>query len=136
MGRWVERDPIQFKGGDTNLYAYVGNDPVNKIDPKGESLIGVGATILCEAFNVYSYYQSKEAINELMNELNNQRDYINRLRGKQQNATCSSEDMNFEIKIAQAEADFIKFSKELTSKQGDFGKSSAIALMCLGLTQL
>jgi RHS repeat-associated protein len=35
MGRWTERDPIAFKGGLTNLYGYVGNDPVNWIDPSG-----------------------------------------------------------------------------------------------------
>jgi RHS repeat-associated protein len=34
-GRWTAKDPIQFKGGDTNLYGYVANDPVNFIDPSG-----------------------------------------------------------------------------------------------------
>jgi RHS repeat-associated protein len=34
-GRWMTRDPIGFAGGDTNLYAYVGGDPVNLVDPTG-----------------------------------------------------------------------------------------------------
>jgi RHS repeat-associated protein len=34
-GRWTAKDPIGFAGGDTNLYAYVGNDPVNRVDPTG-----------------------------------------------------------------------------------------------------
>ncbi|RUO94464.1 hypothetical protein D7Y11_04325 [Corallococcus sp. AB018] len=34
-GRWTAKDPIRFAGGDSNLYAYVGNDPVNLIDPSG-----------------------------------------------------------------------------------------------------
>ena len=34
-GRWLERDPILFNGKQTNLYTYVGNDPVNRIDPSG-----------------------------------------------------------------------------------------------------
>jgi RHS repeat-associated protein len=34
-GRWVARDPILFRGRDTNLYAYVGNDPINFMDPSG-----------------------------------------------------------------------------------------------------
>lgn len=34
-GRWLSRDPILFDGDDTNLYAYVGNDPINRIDPSG-----------------------------------------------------------------------------------------------------
>ncbi len=36
-GRWLSKDPILFAGGDTNLYGYVLNDPVNFIDPTGKS---------------------------------------------------------------------------------------------------
>lgn len=36
-GRWLSKDPIRFEGGDTNLYGYVMNDPVNFIDPEGQS---------------------------------------------------------------------------------------------------
>ena len=34
-GRWTAKDPILFNGGDTNLYGYVLQDPVNLIDPEG-----------------------------------------------------------------------------------------------------
>ena len=34
-GRWTAKDPIFFTGGDTNLYGYVLNDPVNLVDPWG-----------------------------------------------------------------------------------------------------
>ncbi len=35
-GKWTAKDPIGFKGGDSNLYGYVLNDPVNLVDPEGE----------------------------------------------------------------------------------------------------
>ena len=35
LGRWTAKDPILFDGGQTNLYVYVGNDPVNRIGPSG-----------------------------------------------------------------------------------------------------
>jgi RHS repeat-associated protein len=34
LARWLSRDPIEDLGG-VNLYAYVGNDPVNWVDPLG-----------------------------------------------------------------------------------------------------
>lgn len=34
-GRWTAKDPILFDGGDSNLYVYSLNDPLNQIDPDG-----------------------------------------------------------------------------------------------------
>jgi hypothetical protein len=35
IGRWTAKDPIRLAGGNTDLYGYVLNDPVNLIDPYG-----------------------------------------------------------------------------------------------------
>jgi RHS repeat-associated protein len=35
LQRFISEDPIRISGGDTNLYAYVGNDPINFVDPSG-----------------------------------------------------------------------------------------------------
>lgn len=43
-GRWTAKDPIGFAGGDSNLYAYVSNDPVNLVDPSG---LSAGSAALC-----------------------------------------------------------------------------------------
>ena len=41
----IDGDPILFDGGQANLYAYVGNNPVNQRDPSGLWCVG----FKCEA---------------------------------------------------------------------------------------
>lgn len=40
LQRFVREDPMGCVGGDVNLYAYVSNDPVNLVDPRGELSVG------------------------------------------------------------------------------------------------
>ena len=40
LGRFTTRDPIDLRGGDTNLYRYVHNDPINASDPTGLAPFG------------------------------------------------------------------------------------------------
>ncbi|MEO6421701.1 MAG: RHS repeat-associated core domain-containing protein [Candidatus Nitrotoga sp.] len=35
VGSWTAKDPILFEGGDRNLYAYVGGNSINRVDPLG-----------------------------------------------------------------------------------------------------
>ena len=44
-GRFISKDPLLFGGGDTNLYGYVANDPVNFMDPRGLWAIAVGPSV-------------------------------------------------------------------------------------------
>lgn len=39
-GRWLARDPVLYSGGQSNLYAYVGNNPVAMRDPLGLWCVG------------------------------------------------------------------------------------------------
>jgi RHS repeat-associated protein len=48
IGRWINRDPLEEAGG-INLYAFVGNNPVDLVDPDGQSVSGAivaGAAIV------------------------------------------------------------------------------------------
>jgi RHS repeat-associated protein len=48
VGRWTAKDPIFFAGGDTDLYGYVLNDPVSRVDSYGllNILGGVGGSAI------------------------------------------------------------------------------------------
>jgi RHS repeat-associated protein len=53
-GRWLSRDPIGEAGGE-NLYGFVGNDPVNRVDPDGRDSTTLGGnnappalTLICD----------------------------------------------------------------------------------------
>ncbi|TMB21424.1 MAG: RHS repeat-associated core domain-containing protein, partial [Deltaproteobacteria bacterium] len=41
IGRWTSADPLRFNGGSTDLFTYVANDPINRVDPRG-TLSGAG----------------------------------------------------------------------------------------------
>jgi len=45
IGRWTAKDPILFAGGDSNLYGYVNNDPVNAVDLEGLTWVDVSIMI-------------------------------------------------------------------------------------------
>jgi hypothetical protein len=50
LQRFISEDPAGFAAGDTNLYAYVGNNPTNLTDPSGENpAAGAVATCLTNA---------------------------------------------------------------------------------------
>jgi uncharacterized protein RhaS with RHS repeats len=71
VGRFISEDPIGFQGGEVNLCAYVGNNPVNLVDPQGKLIpilltvaaaaIGVGVP----AYALWSWYKSPEYQNAL-----------------------------------------------------------------------
>jgi RHS repeat-associated protein len=35
MRRWTQKDPIRFDGGQENIYVYVGDEPINRLDANG-----------------------------------------------------------------------------------------------------
>ena len=62
LGRFISEDPIGFAGGDVNLFAYVGNNPLNYKDPSGNHPVLVVLWALFEfgstAYDVYDFGSS------------------------------------------------------------------------------
>ncbi|MCF6245693.1 MAG: RHS repeat-associated core domain-containing protein, partial [Sulfurovum sp.] len=60
--RFLSRDPIEFEAGDFNFYRYVGNDPVNYVDPSGLFLLQAGGALIGAvaggAFEGYNQWKS------------------------------------------------------------------------------
>jgi len=57
LERFLSRDPSGYNAGDINLYRYVGNRPLNGIDPHGyrQIICFCSATLICE-FPISTYF--------------------------------------------------------------------------------
>jgi RHS repeat-associated protein len=58
-GRFIQKDPIGFRGGQTNLYAYVNNNPVKDVDPYGLGLFGIIKSFLGFAEETKDYVEQE-----------------------------------------------------------------------------
>jgi RHS repeat-associated protein len=57
LGRWTAKDPIDFAGGDMNLYGYVANDPINFGDSMGLWGEDVHSGIGNSSYGTYTWAQ-------------------------------------------------------------------------------
>lgn len=61
-GRWTAKDPLDFMGGDPNLYAYVENDPINYVDPEGFGKVGLFVRTVKGAWKQISRLQADKLL--------------------------------------------------------------------------
>ncbi len=64
VGRWMSEDPIGFEGKDGNLNAYVGNGPVNAVDPTGLQFPWWGGDPTANADVYLALQDMKASLNE------------------------------------------------------------------------
>ena len=124
-GRWTSRDPIAFKGGDPNLYAYVRSDPVNLIDPLG---LYTGSAGFGFSINVFGLSASIGAgVVHAVNETNGEDDwgtYLTIASGIE----ASTSEVSFGLEFGQSDNDCID---DLSGDATNYG-ASAGAIGSLG----
>ncbi len=81
IGRWINKDPIRFGGGDSNLFAYAFGDPLNMVDLDGKLAGPVFGPVVAVAVALLFVY--------LQTELDEQR---RRQRNESGNSTCGDDE--------------------------------------------
>lgn len=64
--RFIAQDPIGFRGGESDLYGYVSDDPINRRDQDGKGpVLGIAVTGVCAAIWVHQQFSALFAVAQL-----------------------------------------------------------------------
>ncbi len=78
-GRFLQKDPIGFAGGDPTLYQYVSNNPLKWIDSNGTGPIGIAAAIACGVYDIFDAMKTAKELRDLADEIDALNAQIKRL---------------------------------------------------------
>jgi RHS repeat-associated protein len=132
-GRWTAKDPLRFSGGLSNVYSYVGADPINRTDPSGTwSPYGLVGGIICGLYDVYDAYDTWVInIRKYVNEVAALNAEIVRLRNKCFSPEGSEEDLR---RLEDLQKQVINKSMELAKeKVRGYAKDIAISAVCVAI---
>jgi RHS repeat-associated protein len=132
-GRWTAKDPLRFSGGLSNVYSYVGADPINRADSSGTwSPYGLVGGIICGLYDVYDAYDTWVInIRKHANEVAALNAEIVRLRNKCFSPEGSEEDLR---RLEDLQKQVINKSMELAKeKVRGYAKDIAISAVCVAI---
>ena len=135
-GRWLSKDPIRFNGGDTNLYGYVIQDPINNIDPPGTGPISGGVCYLLD-FG----YNASQASAEFINQTKIAGIYDQQIRNiqNQMNSSnsCAADNTRLqgEITVLQQQKN-AALAQATNSLIGSIGSTVGGGIVCKGVSSL
>lgn len=127
-GRWLSKDPIRFDGGDTNLYGYVLQDPVNGIDPKGT--VSPASAIACAvALTVGEGMDIMSNINTALEQQEKAEDEMKKIDGDKK--MCAAEKSARKKKILDdyQKKSLLNVADVLSPGKGVAGAAAACAVM-------
>jgi RHS repeat-associated protein len=105
--RFIGQDPIDFAGGETDLYGYVGNNPASHRDEMGEGpYTGFAVGIACAGYIAYSYYSNLAELNKLAQQQQQIGQQINALRQQQDSCNDAEKQEELDQQIEPLEQQF------------------------------
>ena len=125
------KDPIGFWGGNVDLFGYVQNNPVNRIDPTGHGAIAVGAcVVLTIGDTVYTGF----SLNKLQKEIEKLREEKQKLSKACETKNLSAKELeNLLDQINEIDKQIIKKLSEETKTEivGIYVGGPALAIFCV-----
>jgi RHS repeat-associated protein len=130
IGRWTAKDPIFFAGGDTDLYGYVLNNPINLIDPDGEWVQFIVPTVraVMAIAGAYAAYKTYKHLSKACNIVDQKREKEKKLNEEMKsgfsNAT-RAEELKGDIDMLTSEG-LSELAKGTAAAKGIPGTSTTI----------
>ncbi|HXN83706.1 MAG TPA: RHS repeat-associated core domain-containing protein, partial [Myxococcales bacterium] len=134
-GTWTAKDPLRFDGGLSNLYSYVGGDPVNKKDPSGRvGPISFTLAAVCGAYEIYDFASTSVEVARLGDELNDLHRQLKPLKEKCLTLEGSEEDLK---EVERLEKQIYIKGLTLASKEfWQYPKAILTSFACLAIAAL
>ena len=141
--RWLSEDPIGFAGGDSNLYGYALNNPINFLDPEGTGPIGGAVCIVSDiALNFVTNYFKYRKYNKLA-ELQQKRIDAFQREIDELPLTCGNEDeeqilrdtLEKQLQLVKSDQAFLDAQANRALLKG-VGQTTGGAVICRGISRL